>query len=43
MARMYVFSYAYPIEDADRLADELAMVDREVCCMIPYPEPKSSR
>ena len=39
MGRTYVFSYAYPIEDADRLADELAMVDREVRRMIPYPEP----
>jgi hypothetical protein len=37
--RIYLFSYAYPIEDADRLADELAMVDREVRRMIPYPEP----
>jgi hypothetical protein len=36
--RIYVFSYAFPIEDADRLAAELAMVDREVRRMIPYPE-----
>jgi hypothetical protein len=36
--RMYVFSYARPIEDAERLTDELAMVDREIRRMIPYPE-----
>jgi hypothetical protein len=36
--RMYVFSYARPIEDAGTLADELAMVDREIRRMIPYPE-----
>jgi hypothetical protein len=35
--RMYVFSYAYPIDDLERLAGELAMVDREVRRMIPYP------
>jgi hypothetical protein len=36
---MYGFSYAYPTEDADRPANELAMVDREVRRTIPYPEP----
>jgi hypothetical protein len=37
--RIYVFSYACAIEDAGALAGELAMVDREVRRMIPYPEP----
>jgi hypothetical protein len=37
--RIYVFSYAYPIGDEDVLADELAMVDREVRRMIPHPQP----
>ena len=36
--RVYLFSYAYPAEDAARLAGELAMVDREVRRMVPYPE-----
>ena len=36
--RIYVFSCACPIDDADGLSGELAMVDREVRRMIPYPE-----
>jgi hypothetical protein len=35
--RVYVFSYAYAMS-AD-VADELAMVDREIRRMVPYPEP----
>jgi hypothetical protein len=37
--RIYLFSYAYLIEDEDALAEELAMVDREVRRMTPHPEP----
>jgi hypothetical protein len=37
--RIFLFSYAYAIEDEDALTDELAMVDREVRRMVPYPEP----
>lgn len=36
--RIYLFSYAFPIDDAGTLAGELAMVDNEVRRMIPYPE-----
>lgn len=37
--RIYVFPYAYPIEDEDALTGQLAMVDREVRRMIPHPQP----
>ncbi len=37
--RIYIFSYAYPLEDNDGYADELAVLDREVRRMVPYPEP----
>jgi hypothetical protein len=37
--RIYLFSYAYAIDDEDAVADELRMVDREVRRVVPYPEP----
>ncbi|MET7400057.1 hypothetical protein ABZS66_41895 [Dactylosporangium sp. NPDC005572] len=37
--RIFVFSYAYPIVDEDFLADEIALLDRELRRMIPYPTP----
>lgn len=38
-ARVYLFSYAYPVAAEEELADELAAVDREIRRMIPYPDP----
>jgi len=37
--RIYIFSYAYPVEEESGYAGELATIDREVRRMVPYPEP----
>ncbi|WP_432837870.1 hypothetical protein [Dactylosporangium sp. CA-092794] len=37
--RIFLFSYAYPIVDEDVLADEIALLDRELRRMIPHPTP----
>jgi hypothetical protein len=39
--RIYLFSFAWAVAVEAQLADVLAMVDREVRAMVPYPEPVS--